>query len=110
MKRPNKREEGDGVNELFADADWVKRFPLLCEFLAAEFYDDGERRETSLLSLKAQDGLVLASLTDKDLERGLYRTGRTCLEAVGAIEKALSSGNADWRPWRLERGGKSKRG
>ena len=109
MKRPDTKEKGTGVNDPFPDADWVKRFPILCQFLADVYYDDGELREPSLLSFKAQDGLVLASLTDKDLERGLYRTGKTCLDAVGALEKSLASGNADWRPWRQDRGGKSKR-
>jgi len=110
LKKPNATEPSVLVNEPVPDSDWVKRFPTVCAFLGDVCYDDGEVREPSLLSFKAQDGLILASLTDKDLKRGLYRTGKTCLDAVQALEKALNNGTADWRPWKDSGGAKPKRG
>jgi len=109
MKRPEVKERDPSRVVPFPDESWTKKWPLLCEHLAADCYDDGTPRQPSLLSIKEQDGLVLASLTDKDLERGLYRTGRDVSSALSALEKALDGGTADWRPWQAKRSpGKSR--
>lgn len=109
MKRPSSPAAARGENEPFPDKDWLKRFPTLCAYLGDFFWDDGESRLPCTLSFKAQDGMVLASLSDPDLERGLYRTGNSCLGAVEALEKALTGGSADWRPWKQERRSNRKR-
>ncbi len=106
MRRPAQAPEEGARNLPFPDEDWVKRFPLLCSYLADVLYDDGTLREASTLSIKHQDGLVLASLSDVDLERGLYRVGPCVRDALVAIEKALASPAADWRPWK--KGGSKK--
>lgn len=105
MKRPIDVAVASGGEKPFPDADWMKRFPILCEMLAHDGYDDGTPREQSTITIREQDGLVLVSLQDKDMERGLYRTGKHVLGALEAIEKCLANASADWRPWK-EPGGK----
>jgi len=110
MKRPSGGADAKGVNEPFPDSDWLKRFPVLCPFLSDFWWDDGEQREPCSLSVKVQDGLILVSLSDRELERGLYRTGRDVRSAIEALEKALAGGGADWRPWKTDYRKERKKG
>lgn len=106
MRRPVAQAAEASPAAAFPDDDWVTLFPLVVEYLTDDSYEDGSRRAQSTMSLKFQDGMILASINDHDLSRGLYRTGLTVLDAVGAIQSALASGKADWRPWK--RGGGKK--
>lgn len=108
MRKPEPKQAESGARAVFPDADWEKRFPVLCEFLTAVTYDDGTVRKTSSISIREQDGKVLVSMSDHDLERGLYRVGDHVRGALESLEKALTSPNADWRPWRQQKGGKSR--
>jgi len=110
MKRPSNEAAAPGVNDPFPDSDWLKRFPSLCPFLADFYWDDGECREPCSLAIKVQDGLILVSLQDRALERGLYRTGKDVKGALEAIEKALGGGGADWRPWKVDYRSQRKKG
>lgn len=106
MKRPPKDSQGNpGVGD-WPDQDWVDCYPCLVEHLSDGAYEDKTARELSSLGVKYQDGLILVSLSDHDLSRGLYRTGRTLGEALGALEKALAGQSADWRPWKRPGGKK----
>lgn len=108
MKRPEAKTQGTVANLPFPDDDWVKRFPTVCAYMADVVYDDGTVRKPSVVTIREQDSLVLVSLTDHDLERGLYRTGQTVWEAFKALEKAANQPGADWRPWKQQKGGKGK--
>lgn len=108
MKKPDAATSAAGTSGPFPDADWVKRFPMVCEYLSAAAFDDGTPRQLSSLTLREQDGMVLASISDMELSRGLYRTGATVRDALAALEKALETMTADWRPWKQQgrKGGK----
>lgn len=108
MKKPTPPVPGEFQPGKFPDDDWEKRFPDLCRFLSDPFYDDGTPRKLAAVTIREQDGRVLVGLTDHDLERGLYRTGTNVRAALESIEKALSNGSADWRPWKQQKGGKGK--
>jgi hypothetical protein len=97
-----------GAAGSWPDDTWTKQLPVLVEYLSATCYDDATPREPAQLTLKLQDGMILASLQDKDLSRGLYRVAGSVLGACKALEKALSEQTADWRPWKTDRGGKRK--
>lgn len=107
MQRPSTTAAAASGSE-WPDEKWKKETPILTEFLSAALYDDGTVRELSQLTVKLQDGQVLACLQDKDLRRGLYRVSSTVAGALKAIEKALAESSADWRPWKDDRGGKRK--
>jgi hypothetical protein len=108
MKRPTQQDLSTEGPLPFADEKWAKDFPFVVEMLVAVRYDDGTVRVPSQLTIKEQDGQILASLSDKDLERGLYRVSSTVLGAVRALEKAIAENSADWRPWKPQKGGKGR--
>jgi len=90
------------------DSEFAKKYPTLVEYLSDSTWSDGGARELSSLSLKFQDGLVLANVNDQDGKRSLYRAAQTVQEALRAIEKALGDPAADWRGWNANT--KKKRG
>lgn len=89
------KTSGDG----WPDEAWAKKHPQLVIWLSDDRWDDGTTRELSSLSLKYQEGMVLASLNDQDGKRTLYKAAGSVAEAIQAIEKALQTGNAEWRSW-----------
>lgn len=108
MKRPENLAGTSAETAEFPDDLWKKTLPLIVEYLTATKYDDGTERKLSSISIKEQDGSVLVALNDADLDRGLYRTGKTVVDALKAIEKALATDSADWRVWKREQRGKKK--
>jgi len=108
MRKPVAAAHDATFAPVFPDSDWEELFPLVCDHLSDATYEDGSRRDVSTLSLRCQDGLVLAALNDVDLGRGLYRTGTSVLNAVEALEKALGGATADWRAWNRGKGGARK--
>lgn len=100
MKKPESLSPSTAGSTPFPDEDWVKRFPLVSSFLGDCWYDDGSPRKQSTVTIREQDGLVLVSISDMDLKRGLYRTGKNVKEALGSLEKALEASTADWRAWK----------
>jgi len=99
MIRRREQSAMAGGPNAFPDETWVKGLPLLCEYLSLGAFEDGTPRELSTVTIRYQDGLVLASLSDHEERAGLYRTGESVQLALKALEKALSGGTADWRPW-----------
>jgi hypothetical protein len=101
MKRPDPATaEAPGGPAQFPDDRWVKSMPLLCEYLASDAWDDGKPREQSTVSIKCQDGRVLAVLNDLEMRRSLYVSAETVEGALKALEKHLGSSLADWRAWK----------
>jgi hypothetical protein len=100
MKRPSKPDPTSSPAASFPDEDWCTLFPTVVEYLADGAFEDGEPRQLSTLGVKFQDGLILVTLSDHELSRGLYRTGATFLDALGAIEGCLVKSTADWRAWK----------
>lgn len=105
MKRPDNADRVLGPND-FPDDKWRKLFPTIVEYMSCEKWEDGKARAISTVQLKLQDGRILASLSDHDLQRGLYVAGEHVEAALKALERALTSDNADWRYWG---GGKKKK-
>lgn len=107
MKRPEnvaKASKGKGVASC-PDADLVKRYPNLIEYLTVTEFEDGSSRERSVLSVFVEDGRVKVCLNDKELERSGYVSGDTLTGVLVALEKALATEGLEWRPW----GGKKRK-
>jgi len=91
---PKQAERGEWPDEAFK-----KKYPALCEYMSDDKWEDGSPRKVSSVSLKFQDGLVLATLNDQDGNRGLYRAAPSVHEALTALDKAAIDPGADWRAW-----------
>ncbi len=78
------------------DAVMEKQCPVLFAFMT-ETEEEGKPRSPSSLVIFTEDGLWKGCLSEKDSSLQLWRTGETLQKLLGALEKALASGNADWR-------------
>lgn len=75
-------------------ADW----PLLLEYLTAEAYPDGQKRQTSSLIVVSDGSSWRVCLSDKDNARTMWKAGPTIQDALQAIELALMADDpGDWR-------------
>jgi len=93
-----------------ADPAWKKEYPTLHAFMTA-LEEDGKERSPSSLVIFTEEGLWKACLSEKDANLQLWRTGETVAKLLGAIEKALAGGNADWRKRYAPEGkGKGRKG
>lgn len=81
------------------DAEFGKKFPTIAQYLSDCWYDDGEAREVSSLTVKMADGVTLA-LSDPDLSQSCFTTAQTLAEAFQAMESALAGGLIKWHRWK----------
>lgn len=98
MKRPDAGSATSAPGE-FPDKSWRESYPNLCGYLCDDKWEDGKDRDLSTVTIKFQEGHVLAVLNDVDVRRSLYVTGDTVTQAIKALEKQLGAPGADWRSW-----------
>jgi len=84
------------ANAVASDPAMEKQFPTLHAFMTA-IEEDGRPRSPSSLVVFTEDGQWKGCLSEKDIGLQLWRTGDTLQKLLGSIEKALASGQADWR-------------
>jgi hypothetical protein len=75
------------------------KLPILWEYLQAEAYEDGTKRQPSALSVFVEGRVCKVALNDKDVQRSLYASGDTVEEALKALERFLALPKPDWRRW-----------
>jgi hypothetical protein len=63
-------------------------------------WDDGQVREPSAITVRAEGTRFNVALNDRDAKASLYVTADTLDEALEALEAALKRPGADWRPWK----------
>lgn len=107
-----KKQTAESLNPGSGPADflaskWAQAHPTVAEYLTQSQWEDGSARELSTISLKVQDGGILAVLNDVDSRKSLYIFGGTVEAALKALEAALARPGADWRAWSQK--GKGKR-
>lgn len=106
MKRPDHvPSKAAGVVGQCSDETWVKKYPMILQYLTDDKYDDGAARDVSALSISIRDGDIALALNDKDLKCSMYTQADSLTKALQLMEGALQSGKAEWRPW----GGKKKK-
>jgi hypothetical protein len=96
------QEERRQVNKSAAAVQWEATHPALWEYLTVETHDNGQPRETSMLCVFCEEGLVKMALQDRDQGRSLWVTSQSFYEALAALESRLASGEGDWRPMRSQ--------
>jgi hypothetical protein len=99
MQKPTKPEAVRSGPAVFPDDTWLKKYPVLCNYLLDDRWDDGTSREPSALSLSVRDGMIALALNDKALKQSLYTQAGTVVAALALMEGALKDGTGMWRPW-----------
>jgi hypothetical protein len=89
---------------------FAKDYPALWEYLSAVSWEDGTSRETSTVLLFTEDGRVKACLHDRAEARSLWSSGEGVEGALGALEHALETGQAEWRRSRSGVRGRAAKG
>jgi hypothetical protein len=79
------------------DTEFSARYPALWEWLTLSIVD-GRPVETATCTLFAEEGMLKACICDRDGDRSFFRAATTFLGLLEALEGALASGSADWRP------------
>ncbi len=78
---PDFFQQFEGIADLFMEASKARNVPLLP---SVTIFGDGNR--------------VRVCFCDRNKRRSLFRTGETPLEALEAINTAIMTDHADWRP------------
>lgn len=86
------------------DSDLASTCPALIEFLTEREDEEGRPRVTSTLLIAAEDGLWKVCLTDRAQKGGsfdykLWKSGKTIMEALQAVDADLQEGKAEWRKY-----------
>jgi len=90
------RKQGSGAPAA-KDADFEDRFPCINILMTATVDDAGKPRQPCTLNLVCETGLFKGGLRDKDSNSSLWRSAPTFSGLLEALEKALETGEADWR-------------
>jgi hypothetical protein len=98
----------------FPDERFQKKFPALYEHLTQQTWPEGGVRQTSTLSLFADEGQLKGSLNNRDEGLVLFATGKTLEGLLVAMEASLMADEPPWRKSAFAKkgaeGGGKKRG
>lgn len=97
LQRRKSISDGKSLGSRVKGCDLSKGYPTLWEFLTKTAWGKDEPRETGTLFLMLQDGLLKASLSDRDSDEVLWIAGQSLSDVLGAAEAALNDPGADWR-------------
>ena len=92
--------------DLTTDAT-LSTFPIVCDYLTVDQYDDGKPRITATLLLFCEDGLLKGCLSDRDSDRVVFKQGDTLFDVLSSMERGLDEDTIDWR--RSNKGKNKKR-
>jgi hypothetical protein len=82
------------------DAAFQKRYPHLFELLTTYFWRNNVPTDTIRLAVQMGDGDWTISLSDQTLMQTGSVTANTIDEGLKALEKAVTSQDGFWRPWK----------
>jgi hypothetical protein len=86
----------DAAGQAAQDAAFEKQCPVLFAFMTV-LEEEGAAREPSSLVIFTEDGAWKGCLSEKNAGVQLWRTADSFQKLLQALEKALASGQADWR-------------
>jgi len=99
MKKPEAQPQTPGAKAILRDPALNKKFPQLVEHLTCDEWEDGTARETSTISIFAEQGAIKLALNDRAMKRSAYLTAETLEQALHGLETGLAKGTLDWRQW-----------
>lgn len=76
---------------------WQNTFEAIWEYLSLEEDDDGVHRQTGMLCIFYEEGVVKIALQDRQEGRSLWAAAPSIPEALRALEARLRAGDGDWR-------------
>jgi hypothetical protein len=97
LKRPQTKPNGEKLEPLLEDSDFSAMLPNLCEHLILTEYADGTPRQTSTLLIFIDHGVLKLCLSDREIGRTCFVTGKTFEEALKNLDKGLGDDTVDWR-------------
>lgn len=106
LTRRHRIAEGQAVDLRVKACELSKKFPTLWEFLTKTSWGKDDPRIPGTLFLMMQDGILKASVSDRDSCEVLWVSGQSLTELIEVVDAALNDPGADWRVDRkaLERG------
>lgn len=104
IEKPAKRAKEGSSSGSLGDEGSRKKYPTLIEWLEAETWADGTKRERSSIIVFVQDGEWRAGLLDKNTQQNLWVTSGDLQGLFKALETRLGDPAADWRPGRVQKG------
>jgi len=97
IKKPDVKMNGMKQEPLLEDSDFSSMLPALAEHLILTNYEDGTHRQTSTLLIFVDAGVLKMCLSDREIGRSCFVTGRTFEEAFKALDDGLANDTVDWR-------------
>jgi hypothetical protein len=107
LQRRTKLSADGAVPSRLAPCGMAKDYPLVWEFLTKTRWGKDDPRETGTMFVMMQDGLLKASLSDRDSDHVLWVAACSLTELFQVVEAALGDPGADWR---VDRKAIAKRG
>lgn len=109
--KPERQSEKSATPVLVLTESVVSLYPTLIEYMTVDAYDDGAARETTTLTIFAEEGGLKACVKDREGDRVAFVTGDSFEAILGAVERGLADDSLDWRVSRnpSRRGGAKKR-
>jgi len=97
IKKPDVKLNGQKKEALLEDSDFTSLLPALSEHLILTQYMDGTPRQTSTLLIFVDEGVLKLCLSDREVGRTCFVTGRTFEEALKTLDAGLVDDTLDWR-------------
>lgn len=105
-----KKAEPSALNHDVSKEPWLfKDRPALAEYMTVVVLSEGRLREPSVIMIGVSDEGIRAGIKDEDAGGWCWRAGKTLAGALDALEKALASGEAVFRPVGGGKPGRGKR-
>jgi len=96
MRKPTQKPGAPSLARA-TDDSFAKDYEMLFEMMTHTTWDDGTPRQTSSLTIFAEDGCWKACLSDRELGTVTFVTSKTVLGLLVALEDGLEECTLDWR-------------
>jgi len=99
MKRRASKDQAVKGKYLQHSEPMLKAYPAVVKFLWDCWYDDGQGRELSKLTISLVPSGVSIALSDPGERASAFTTAESLVEALGLLEAAIAGTGDPWRPW-----------
>lgn len=97
IKKAAKKKVVKGVAFAFEDPEMQSELPNLYDHIAQVAYEDGDKRQTSTLSLSQGDKGLKVFINDKNSNESICVTGHSWKDLWESVEAVLGDPDAHWR-------------
>lgn len=97
FKRRDPAKSPDKLANAWDDLVDQKDYPNIFAFLTETKYDDGKPRMTGSFSVWTQQGVLKASINDRDTSNVCYVEAPSLQELIALIEQAICNDGTEWK-------------